>query len=80
MVALIVGVIFVAFTVIAALPSVLGWGPQIILFIQGCLPVLTALCGILAIFIGIADLKDKREAKKEEADAAKAVEEENKTN
>ena len=76
MVALIVGILLVLFTVFAALSpeSVgfgLGWGSEIILFLKGCLPILAAFIGIVAIFIGIADLKDKREAKKEEA-AAKA--------
>ncbi|HZK19309.1 MAG TPA: hypothetical protein VFC68_01145 [Treponemataceae bacterium] len=70
MVALIVGIILIAFTVVAALPSVLGWGGYIVLFIKGCLPVFSAFCGVLAVFIGIADLKDKREAKKEEAAVA----------
>lgn len=76
MVALIVGIILVLFTVFAALPPEtvgfgLGWGSEIVLFLKGCLPILAAFIGIVAIFIGIADLKDKREAKKEEA-AAKA--------
>ena len=71
-VALIVGILLVAFTVFAALPpeSVgfgLGWGSEIVLFLKGCLPILAAFIGLVAIFIGIADLKDKREAKKEEA-------------
>lgn len=76
MVALIVGIILIAFTVFAAMsPSVagfgLGWGKDILLFLRGCLPILAAFIGLIAIFIGIADLKDKKEAKKEEA-AAKA--------
>lgn len=74
MVAMIVGVILIAFTVIAALPACLGWGAEIIVFLKGCIPVLTAFVGLIAIFIGIADIKDKNEAKKEEA-AAKAQEE-----
>ena len=72
MVALIVGIVLVAFTVFAALPPEavgfgLGWGSEIVLFLKGCLPILAAFIGLVAIFIGIADLKDKREAKKEEA-------------
>jgi len=71
-VALIVGIVLVAFTVFAALPPEavgfgLGWGSEIVLFLKGCLPILAAFIGLVAIFIGIADLKDKREAKKEEA-------------
>ena len=44
-----------------------NWGPEIIMFLKGCAPVLSALLGILAIFIGVADIKDKKEAEKEEA-------------
>ncbi|HNY21207.1 MAG TPA: hypothetical protein PKO22_03550 [Treponemataceae bacterium] len=76
MVALIVGIILIAFTVFAALPPEtagfgLGWGPEILRFLRGGLPILAAFIGLVAVFIGIADLKDKSEAKKEEA-AAKA--------
>ncbi|MDR3284570.1 MAG: hypothetical protein LBS97_05280 [Treponema sp.] len=73
MVALIIGLLFIAFTVIAALPSMLDWGTEIVLFLKGCLPVLSAFVGLLAVFIGFADIKDKNEAKKEES-AAQAVE------
>ncbi len=76
MVALFVGVILMAFTVFAALPPEtfgfgLGWGSDILLFLRGCMPILSAFVGLISVFIGIADLKDKEEAKREEA-AAKA--------
>jgi hypothetical protein len=76
MVALIVGIILILFTVFAALPTEvlgfgLGWGNDILLILRGGLPILAAFVGLVAVFIGIADLKDKKEAKKEEA-AAKA--------
>ena len=76
MVALIVGIVLILFTVFASLsPETmgfgLGWGPEIVRFLKGAIPVLAAFIGLVAIFIGIADLKDKKEAKKEEA-AAKA--------
>ncbi len=67
MVSLIVGLLLCGFTVVAALPSVLNWGPEIIFFLKGFAPCLAAFVGLIAIFIGIADLKDKSEAKKEEA-------------
>jgi len=79
MVAMIIGVILIAFTVAAALPGFLGWGNEIIMFLKGCAPVLSALIGILAIFIGIADIKDKKEAAKEEL-ASRKYEEEQKQN
>ena len=66
MISLIVGIIFCLFTVFAALPTGLNWGPEIILFLKGSAPSFAAFVGLIAIFIGIADLKDKSEAKKEE--------------
>ncbi|MGL4982219.1 MAG: hypothetical protein ACRC4W_05120 [Treponemataceae bacterium] len=66
MISMIVGLIVIGFTVFATLPSGLGWGEEIILFLKGCAPVFTAFIGIIAIFIGIADIKDRNEAKKEE--------------
>ncbi len=66
MVALIVGILMIAFCVFSCLPMGLGWGCDIIAFLKGCAPVLAAFIGLVAIFIGMADIKDKREAKKEE--------------
>jgi len=77
MVAIIVGLILIGFTVVAAIPGILGWGAEIIQFLKGCAPVLSAIIGILAIFIGVADIKDKKEAEKEE-EASKKYEEEHK--
>lgn len=67
MVALIIGLLLIAFTVVACLPGVLGWGPDVLAFIRGALPVLSAFIALIAIFIGLADIKDRREARKEEA-------------
>ena len=67
MVALFSGIILIAFTVAAALPGCLGWGAEIVHFLQGCLPVMSAFIGLIALFIGIADIKDKKEARKEES-------------
>jgi len=53
----------------------LGWGSQIIFVLKGALPVLAVLFGIFAIFIGLADMNDRREAKLEEEEARKAEEE-----
>lgn len=70
MVAIIVGLILIAFTVFAALPGGLGWGAEIIAFLKGCTPVLAAFVGLISVFIGIADLKDKKEARIEEESTA----------
>lgn len=67
MVAMLIGIVMIAFTAAAALPSGLAWGADIIAFLKGGAPVLSAFIGLIAVFVGITDLKDKREAKKEEA-------------
>jgi len=71
MVALIVGVVFIAFAVFACVPGPLGWWDEVVKFLQGSVPVLAAFIGLIAIFIGVADIKDRIEAKKEEAEEAK---------
>ena len=76
MVALIVGILFIAFSVVAVLPvpGLLQWGTEVINFLKGGAPVLALFIGLIAIFIGIADIKDRIEAKKEEAEEAKQAE------
>lgn len=71
MVSMLIGIALIVFTVLAALPGCLGWGPDIVNFLKGAAPVLSAFIGIIAIFIGIADIKDRKEAKKEEEEASK---------
>ena len=66
MLALMIGVILMAFTVIAALPMGLAWGQDILLFLRGGMPIFAAFVGLISVFIGIADIKDKQDAKKEE--------------
>ncbi len=77
MFALIIGIIFIAFCVFACLPAGIGlaWSGEIIAFLKGFAPCFAALAGFVAILIGIADIKDRREARKEEALAKKAQEE-----
>jgi hypothetical protein len=71
MVALIVGVLFIAFAIFACVPGPLAWWADVINFLKGSLPVVAAFVGLIAVFIGIADIKDRLEAKKEEAEEAK---------
>lgn len=79
MVSLIVGLILIGFTVFSVLPSMpLDWGAQVIAFLKGFAPVLVAFLGLICLFIGAADVKDKREAKKEELEARAREEAENK--
>lgn len=68
MISIILGLIFIAFTVFSILPmGPLAWGTDVISFLKGCLPVLAAFVGLICLFIGAADIKDKKEAKKEDA-------------
>jgi uncharacterized membrane protein HdeD (DUF308 family) len=71
MVALIVGIIVLIFGIIAILPMGLNWWHDVLLFLRGCVPVIAILIGLLAIVIGIADIKDQIEAKKEEQEQEK---------
>ena len=76
MVSLIIGLIFIAFTVFSVLPNMpLNWGCEVVLFLKGCAPVVAAFLGLILLFIGAADIKDKKEAKKEEKEARAKAEE-----
>ena len=68
MVALIVGLVFVVFAVYSVLPFpwALNWWQPVLEVLKGGVPLLAVFIGLIAIFIGIADIKDKIEAKKEE--------------
>jgi len=74
--AIIIGLLIIAAAVFAVLPPEvlgfgLGWGDDVLTFLRGGVPVVAVLIGLVAIFIGIADAKDRAEAraeaKKEEA-------------
>ena len=69
--AVIIGIIILAAAVFAILPPSaigfgLGWGSEVLAFLKGGLPVAAILIGVIALFIGIADMKDRAEARKEE--------------
>ncbi|MDR0487699.1 MAG: hypothetical protein LBG91_05585 [Treponema sp.] len=66
--AVIIGILIIAGAVFAILPAGAGWGIDVLAFLRGGLPVIAILIGIIAVFIGIADMKDRVEAKKEEAE------------
>ncbi|HUX13096.1 MAG TPA: hypothetical protein VMW87_08700 [Spirochaetia bacterium] len=78
MVALIVGIVFMVFAVYSVLPVswALNWWQPVLEFLKGGIPIAALLIGIIAIFIGIADIKDRIEAKKEEAEEAAQVKKE----
>lgn len=79
MVALIIGIVFVLFAVYSVLPESIGfallnWWEEVVIVLKGGVPIIAVFVGLIAIFIGIADIKDRIEAKKEEAEEAKAAE------
>lgn len=74
MLALIVGIVLIAFCVFACLPGGLGWGCDVVNFLKGFAPLLAAFAGLMSVLIGFADIKDKKEARREEAEAKEAEE------
>jgi hypothetical protein len=70
MIALIIGIILILFAVYAVLPVgwSLQWWPEVIQFLKGGAPILAVFIGLIAFFVGVADIKDKMEARKEEAE------------
>lgn len=72
MISLILGILLMAFAAFAVIPSFpLNWAQEVLQFLKGAAPCLAAFIGIVCLFIGIADIKDKIEAKKEENESNK---------
>ena len=70
MIALAIGIILVLFAVYSVLPVSWGlqWWADVIQFLKGGVPILAVFIGLIAFFVGVADIKDKVEARKEEAE------------
>ena len=66
MMALIAGLILIGFTIFAGLPQGLGWYNEMLLVLKGGVPIFTALIGLISIFVGVADIRDRQDEKKEE--------------
>ena len=64
--ALFLGLVFLLAAVLAVIPAGLGWWADVLAFLRGATPVIALFIGLIAVFIGIADIKDRAEAKKEE--------------
>ena len=64
--ALIIGLVVIAGAVVACIPAGLGWWEEVLAFLRGASPVLAAFIGLIALFIGIVDIKDRIAARKEE--------------
>ena len=78
MIALIIGFVLILFAVYSVLPVAwsLQWWPAVVEFLKGGIPIAALFIGIIAFFIGIADIKDKIEAKREEEEEEKQAKEE----
>ena len=63
--ALILGLIVIIVAILAIIPAGLGWAGDVLVFLRGALPVLAILIGLILLFVGIADIKDRAEARKE---------------
>jgi hypothetical protein len=68
--ALILGILITAASVFAAIPAGLNWWEDILAFLRGSLPVIAVFIGLIAVFIGITDIRDQAGSKKEDASAS----------
>ena len=62
--ALILGFIVIIAATLLVLPIGLGWAEDVISFLRGSLPVVSVFIGLILIFVGITDVKE-RTGKKE---------------
>jgi len=73
MIALLIGIVLLLFGVYAVLPlgrGFIDWSQEVLAFLKGGAPILALFIGLISLFIGIADIKDRIEAKKEEKQQA----------
>jgi len=63
--ALVLGLVVIAVAVLAILPSGLGWKEDVLAFLRGSLPIAALLIGLLLLFVGVSDIKDRSAARKE---------------
>jgi uncharacterized membrane protein len=62
--ALILGFVVILIAVLAILPAGLGWGEDVLAFLRGSLPVIAGFIGLILVFVGISDIKDRADRKK----------------
>ena len=63
--ALVLGFVVIFMAVLTVLPAGLGWWEYVLTFLRGSLPVIAVFIGLILIFTGISDIKDRIAAKKE---------------
>ena len=57
--ALILGFVVIIAAILAILPVGLGWCGDVLAFLRGALPVIAILIGLVLLFVGISDIKEK---------------------
>jgi large-conductance mechanosensitive channel len=70
---LIIGLLIIAAAVFLIVPPEtagfgLGWKTNVVDFLKGGVPVFAIVAGVIIILIGLADVKDRAEAKKDAAE------------
>ena len=74
MIALVVGLVLIVFAVYSVLP-IEGWGLQwwdeVLEVLKGGVPLAAVFIGLIAVLIGVADIRDRIEGKKEEEEEAR---------
>lgn len=76
MVALIVGIICVLFAVYSILPVSWGleWWQEVVHVLKGGIPLVALFIGLVAVLIGIADIRDRIETKAENEEESEETE------
>ena len=63
--ALILGFAVCLVAILAVLPVGLGWWEDVLAFLRGSLPIIAVLIGLILVFVGISDMKDRADEKKD---------------
>ncbi|MDR2363719.1 MAG: hypothetical protein LBD65_04815 [Spirochaetaceae bacterium] len=71
--ALVFGILILIAAAFVVLPAGMDWWEDVLSFLKGASPVIALFIGLVSVFIGIADIKDRVEAKKEKAAEKKSV-------
>ena len=76
MVALLIGLVLILFAIysVLAVPWSPGWWDEALEFLKGGIPILAVFIGLISFFVGIADIKDKIEAQREEEEERREAE------
>ena len=68
--ALFLGFVVIIAAVLLILPAGMGWWEDVLTFLRGAMPVIAAVIGFILIFVGISDIKDRAEIKRETKEEA----------